>query len=181
MPIVATMLRASYSVCLLASLLLLGRISDRIGRKPVLLVSQIGTFCALLTIGSAHALWMLFVGQMIDGMTAGNLRIAQAYISDVTKPEKRTRDFALIGIAFGSVFLLGPLISFELSHRYGFGAPALAAAALSATSIVLTATLLPGQAEFEALKAKHGAGKGPARPSRSRASRRSSGPRRRAS
>jgi MFS family permease len=159
-PLMATTLIASYAVCQLVSGPILGRLSDRVGRKPVLLVSQMGTFCALLTIGWAHALWMLFAGRMIDGMTAGNLSIAQAYISDVTKPENRTRAFALIGIAFGSGFLLGPLISGELSHRWGFAAPVFAAAALSATSIVLTATLLPGQAELEVLKAKHGAGGG---------------------
>ena len=62
---------------------------------------------------------MLFVGRMIDGLTAGNLSIAQAYISDVTRPENRTRSFALIGIAFGSGFLFGPAHLGELSHRLG--------------------------------------------------------------
>ncbi|MEO7330783.1 MAG: MFS transporter, partial [Minicystis sp.] len=142
-PVVVGTLIASYAVCQLISGPMLGRASDRLGRKPVLLVSQMGTFASLLVIGFSTQLWMLFVGRMIDGLTAGNLTIAQAYISDVTKPEDRTKSFAIIGIAFGSGFLVGPAISGFLAHRYGFAAPAFGAAALSLTSIIFTATLLP--------------------------------------
>jgi MFS family permease len=142
-PFVVGMLSASFAVCQLISGPILGRISDRVGRKPTLLASQIGTFVAFLTLGSARALWMLFLGRMIDGLTAGNLTIAQAYISDVTKPEERTKAFGLIGIAFGSGFLLGPAISGFLAHRFGYGTPPFCAAALSFTSIVLTTALLP--------------------------------------
>lgn len=142
-PVMVGALIASYAVCQLISGPMLGRASDRLGRKPVLLVSQMGTFASLLVIGFSTNLWMLFVGRMIDGLTAGNLTIAQAYISDVTKPEDRTKSFAIIGIAFGSGFLVGPAISGFLAHRYGFAAPAFGAAALSLTSIVFTATLLP--------------------------------------
>jgi MFS family permease len=153
-PQMATTLLASYAACQLVSGPILGRASDRVGRKPVLLVSQMGTFAGFLIIGAAQNLWMLFLGRMIDGLTAGNLSIAQAYISDVTKPADRTRSFALIGIAFGSGFLFGPMISGELTHRYGFAAPAFMAAALSLLSITLSATLLPGQAELDRIKAE---------------------------
>lgn len=138
-------LGASYAACQLVSGPVLGRVSDVVGRKPTLLVSQAGTFIGFLIIGSAHSLWMLFVGRIIDGLTAGNLSIAQAYISDVTKPENRTRAFGLIGISFGMGFLIGPAISGVLAARYGYGAPAYAAAGLSATSIFVTATLLPAK------------------------------------
>jgi MFS family permease len=190
---VATTLISSYAACQLVSGPILGRMSDRIGRKPVLLVSQAGTFIAFLLIGSAGnlgeaaaslfsgggdavararhiGLALLFAGRMIDGMTAGNLSIAQAYISDVTKPENRTRAFALIGIAFGSGFFFGPMISGELSNAFrgadgpSFAAPAYLAAALSMLSIVLSATLLPGQAELEKIKATHGDAPGPMPP-----------------
>ncbi len=144
-PFIVGTLGASYAACQLISGPILGRISDRVGRKPVLLVSQCGTFAALLTIGFANALPMLFIGRAIDGLTAGNLSIAQAYISDVTKPENRTRAFALIGIAFGTGFLIGPATSGLLAHRFGFSAPVFGAAALSFTSIVFTATLLPAK------------------------------------
>jgi DHA1 family tetracycline resistance protein-like MFS transporter len=144
-PFIVGTLGASYAACQLIAGPILGRISDRVGRKPVLIVSQCGTFAALLTIGFAQALPMLFVGRMIDGLTAGNLSIAQAYISDVTKPENRTRAFALIGIAFGTGFLIGPATSGLLAHRFGYSAPVFGAAALSFTSIVFTVTLLPAR------------------------------------
>ncbi|WP_437964895.1 MFS transporter [Sorangium sp. So ce260] len=143
--LVVGVLAASYAVCQLVSGPILGRISDRVGRKPTLLASQTGTFIGFLVLGSASSLGMLFVGRIIDGLTAGNLTIAQAYISDVTRPEERTRAFGLIGIAFGSGFLLGPAVTGELASRFGYGAPAYGAAALSLTSILLTATLLPAK------------------------------------
>jgi MFS family permease len=151
-PLTVGLLIASYAFCQLISGPILGRASDRVGRKPVLLVSQTGTFIGFLIIGLAPriglalhvpALAILFLGRIIDGFTAGNLSIAQAYISDVTRPENRTRAFALIGIAFGSGFLIGPAISGVLAHRFEMGTPAFAAASLSMLSILLTATLLP--------------------------------------
>ncbi|MBI4951745.1 MAG: MFS transporter [Myxococcales bacterium] len=142
-PFVVTTLAASYAVCTLVSGPILGRISDRVGRKPTLLASQLGTFVGFLIIANASSLWMLFLGRIIDGLTAGNLSIAQAYVSDVTRPENRTRAFALVGIAFGTGFLIGPFISGALAHHVSYAAPALFAAGLSALSIVTTATLLP--------------------------------------
>jgi DHA1 family tetracycline resistance protein-like MFS transporter len=162
-PLVVTILGASYAGCQLVAGPLLGRLSDRIGRKPVLLFSQMGTFAALLVIGGASqmhgavGLAMLFAGRIIDGLTAGNLSIAQAYISDVTKPENRTRAFAIIGISFGLGFLVGPAISGVIAHRFGFGTPAYGAAGLSFLSIVFTATLLPGQVVLDRIKAEHAA------------------------
>jgi predicted MFS family arabinose efflux permease len=114
-----------------------------------------GTFAGFLLIGGASSLWMLFAGRMIDGITAGNLTIAQAYISDVTRPEKRTQAFGLIGISFGLGFLVGPAISGILAQSYGFAAPAWGAAGLSALSIVLTFVFLPDQEELERLKLEH--------------------------
>ncbi|WP_437275600.1 MFS transporter [Sorangium sp. So ce375] len=143
--LVVGVLAASYAVCQLVSGPILGRISDQVGRKPTLLASQTGTFIGFLVIGSASSLWMLFLGRIIDGLTAGNLTIAQAYISDVTRPEERTKAFGLIGIAFGSGFLLGPAITGELASRFGYGAPAYGAAVLSLLSVLLTATLLPAK------------------------------------
>jgi DHA1 family tetracycline resistance protein-like MFS transporter len=160
-PFVATLLGASYAACQLVSGPLLGRLSDRIGRKPVLLASQMGTFASLLLIASAgwisvtYGLALLFVGRMIDGCTAGNLSIAQAYISDVTRPENRTRAFGLIGIAFGTGFLVGPGISGLLADRYGFAAPVFLAASLSLLSIVCTIAFLPGKEALDELKLEH--------------------------
>jgi DHA1 family tetracycline resistance protein-like MFS transporter len=142
-PLVIGVLGASFAACSLLSGPLLGRLSDRFGRRPVLLVSQLGTLIGFLVLGFAQNLAMLFVGRMLDGVTAGNLVVAQAYISDVTKPENRTKAFGLIGISFGVGFMVGPALSGWLAKRYGFAAPAFAAAGLSLSSVLATALLLP--------------------------------------
>ena len=143
-PFEATLLVSIYAVCQLISGPLLGRISDRIGRKPMLLLSQVGTCVGLLVMASAGSLWLLYVARVIDGATAGNLSLAQAYIADNTKPENRARSFGLIGIAFGLGFFLGPSVTGYLA-QFGLRAPIYAAAALSFSSILCTALLLPNQ------------------------------------
>src|SRR5215469_4524387 len=131
-----------YAACQLVSGPLLGRLSDHMGRKPLLIVSQLGTLIGFLVTAFAPNLWILFLARAIDGATAGNLSLAQAYISDVTKPEERAKSFGIIGIAFGMGFLIGPAISGFLAH-YDYRDPIFAAAALSATSILTTYLLLP--------------------------------------
>ncbi|HLW75962.1 MAG TPA: MFS transporter, partial [Bryobacteraceae bacterium] len=100
-----------YAACQLVSGPLLGRASDFTGRKPLLIVSQIGTLIGFLMLAFAPNLWIIFLARVVDGATAGNLSLAQAYISDVTEPEQRSKAFGLIGIAFGMGFLIGPAIS----------------------------------------------------------------------
>lgn len=141
-PMIYGLLVTTYAFCQLFSGPFLGRLSDSIGRKPLLLVSQIGTFLGFLLLARATALWMVFVSRIIDGATAGNLSLAQAYISDVTKPENRAKAFGLIGISFGIGFLIGPTISGYLAG-YGYQYPPLAAAFLSFLSIMGTTFLLP--------------------------------------
>jgi MFS family permease len=141
-PTVVGELVSTYAIFQLIAGPILGQISDRLGRRPILLVSQAGTLAGFLLLAFARHVWLLFVARAIDGATAGNLTIAQAYISDVTKPEHRAKSFALIGIAFGFGFLVGPAISGFLS-RYGYQAPIFAASALSATAILCTSFLLP--------------------------------------
>ena len=136
------LLLASFSACQLVSGPLLGRLSDRVGRKPVLVVSQLGTCVGLLVMAFSPSIEWLFVGRVIDGLTAGNLSTAQAYITDETTPEQRTRAYGFFGIAFGVGFLVGPAISGALAKAYGFHAPPLGAAGLSLVSVFATATLL---------------------------------------
>lgn len=131
-----------YALCQLIAGPILGRLSDSMGRKPLLIVSQVGTFVGFLVLAFAGSLWMVFLSRVIDGITAGNLSLAQAYIADVTEPENRAKSFGVIGIAFGIGFLIGPAISGYLS-QFGYSWPIFAAAALSASSVLCTASLLP--------------------------------------
>lgn len=131
-----------YAVCQLLAGPILGQWSDRIGRRPVLLLSQAGTLGGFLVLAFSTHIWMVFLSRAIDGLTAGNLSIAQAYISDVSKPENRAKSFAIIGVAFGFGFLVGPAISGFLAH-FGYQAPIFAACVLSLSSIFCTFFLLP--------------------------------------
>jgi DHA1 family tetracycline resistance protein-like MFS transporter len=142
-PAVVGLLVSTYALCQLVAGPPLGSLSDQMGRKPVLIVSQLGTFIGFLILAAANSLWVVFAARIIDGLTAGNLSIAQAYIADVTTPKDRARSFAVIGIAFGIGFLVGPGVSGYLSAHYGFHVPILCAAGLSLTSILGTAFLLP--------------------------------------
>lgn len=139
------MLISSYGLCQLIAGPIMGQLSDRLGRKPLLIVSQIGTFIGFLILAFSRTLAVVFLSRIIDGLTAGNISVAQAYISDVTTPKNRARSFGLIGIAFGMGFLIGPAIS-GLLAKYGTRVPILAAAALSLTSILTTIAILPSKA-----------------------------------
>jgi MFS transporter, DHA1 family, tetracycline resistance protein len=154
-PAVVGMLVSTYAICQLIAGPPLGHLSDRIGRRPVLLVSQIGTCAGFLILASAHALWMVFLARVIDGLTAGNLTVAQAYISDVTEPQNRAKSFGIIGIAFGLGFLVGPALSGYLA-QFNNTYPILAAAALSFTSIMCTYFLLPSARPHPAPESEQG-------------------------
>jgi multidrug resistance protein len=120
----------------------LGRISDRVGRRPVLLVSLLGTCVGFAIMGFAGSLLWLFVARIIDGISGGNISTAQAYIADITTPEERTKAMGLIGAAFGLGFVLGPAIGGILS-AYSIAAPFLFASALALINAILVFIRLP--------------------------------------
>jgi DHA1 family tetracycline resistance protein-like MFS transporter len=136
------LLSAIYPLAQLIGAPLLGRLSDRVGRKPVLLVSIAGTVAGFVVLATASSLWVLFVSRFVDGITGGNISVAQAYITDVTKPEERGKALGLIGAAFGMGFILGPITGGLLSG-ISYAAPAWAGALLATLNIVLVATMLP--------------------------------------
>src|ERR687889_1095698 len=109
-PRMVGLLFASYSIMQLVFSPILGRLSDRYGRRPVLLLSIIGTSAGFFVLGFATTLWMLFAGRIIDGITGGNISTAQAYIADVTTEENRAKGMGLIGAAFGLGFIFGPAV-----------------------------------------------------------------------
>ncbi|MGD2161537.1 MAG: MFS transporter [Anaerolineales bacterium] len=138
------MLGASYPIMQVLGAPLLGRLSDRFGRKPVLLVSQVGTLVGFLLLGFADMLWILFLARILDGLSGANISTAQAVISDITTEETRTQGLGLIGAAFGIGFIIGPVIAFVSLAVSGnnYHVPAFVAAGFSAISILLTWFLL---------------------------------------
>src|SRR5919202_1728101 len=115
-PRMVGLLFASYSVMQLIFTPILGRLSDKYGRRPILFFSLRGTSLGFFVLGFATQLWMLFAGRIIDGVTGGNISTAQAYIADVTTEENRAKGMGLIGAAFGLGFIFGPAIGGVLSR-----------------------------------------------------------------
>ncbi|MDH3494178.1 MAG: MFS transporter, partial [Acidobacteriota bacterium] len=116
------MLFASYSAMQFVFAPILGGLSDKYGRRPILFLSLIGSAIGYLFIGFATTLTMVFVGRIIAGVTGGNIATAQAYIADVTTRENRAKGMGMFGAAFGLGFIFGPAIGGILS-RYGIHVP----------------------------------------------------------
>jgi len=141
-----TMLVAVYSLVSMITAPLWGRLSDQVGRRPVLMASTIASALAYLWFGFASSLWMLYAARILAGACAGNIAAAQAYIADVTTPENRARGMGLIGAAFGLGFIIGPAIGGivagnNLAHA-DLRTPGLIAAGLSLTAFVGVVTIL---------------------------------------
>jgi MFS family permease len=133
-PQLVTLVMASYSAAQLFAAPLWGRISDRHGRRPVLLVSLVGSVASYIWLGAASALWMLFAARLLAGACAGNIAAAQAYIADVTTPENRAKGMGMVGAAFGLGFIVGPALGGVLAGAdpaHPGAAPAFLGAGLS--------------------------------------------------
>lgn len=146
-PFLVGLLLATYPIGQVFGTPILGRLSDRYGRKPILLVSVAGSFIALITLGltllfnPTGAIYIIFATRLIDGLTGGNITVAQSYISDVTTPENRAKGLGLIGAAFGLGFIFGPALG-GFTSQWGYQVPALIAASLSFSNLLLISFIL---------------------------------------
>jgi multidrug resistance protein len=121
---------------------IIGKLSDRFGRKPLLIISLAGTVIANLVVGTAGNSLVLFAARFLDGITGGNISVAQAIITDITKPQERARAFGLFGASLGIGFVVGPLISY-FTTQLSLGAPFLASSFFATIALILTIWLLP--------------------------------------
>jgi DHA1 family tetracycline resistance protein-like MFS transporter len=148
------LLMATYSAAQFLTAPLWGRLSDRIGRRPVLLASLAGIAVAYVFLAFSDRLWMLFAARAAAGAMAGNIGVAFAYVADVTRPEQRARGMGLIGAAFGLGFIFGPAIGGVMAGNdpltADYRSPALAAAGLSALAWLLAVLRLPESLPAEA-------------------------------
>lgn len=120
----------------------LGSLSDRLGRRPVLLISLAGAAINYLFLTFASSLAMLFIGRAIAGLTSANLSVATAYITDISPPEKRARRFGLFNAMFGLGFIIGPVLGGALGDHW-LRLPFMAAAALNGCNLLLAFLVLP--------------------------------------
>jgi multidrug resistance protein len=136
------LLFASFSVCQFISTPIIGRLSDKYGRRPLLLISIMGTAVSFVLMAVAKNPWFLFAARVLDGLTAGNIPVAFAVISDTTEPAERPKAFGKIGAAFNFGFVFGPAIS-ALTLGFGQGVPFWITAAVTLVAVVMTALYLP--------------------------------------
>ncbi len=159
-PVVIGFIVASYAAASLIGAPLMGRLSDRYGRRPILLLSVAGTFIGYLLLGfalpigsflanlfssqavNAFIIGVLFLSRIIDGFTGGNITVAQAYITDVTDEKDRSKGLGIIGSAFGLGFIIGPAAGGLLS-RWGYSVPAFAAAGMAMLNLISIFFFLP--------------------------------------
>lgn len=116
----------------------IGRLSDQHGRIPILIISQVGTVIAFLMIGFAQSVEILFIARVLDGITGGNLIVAQAYMTDIMPEEKRTQALGYIFAAFGLGFIVGPALGGALAGAFGPQIPFLLAAVAALLTVILT-------------------------------------------
>jgi len=141
-PIVIGLLFASFSLSQLVASPILGDLSDRWGRRPILIFSLLGTVVSFVMLALATSLSMLFAARIVDGLSGGNITTARAYIADITTEENRAKAFGLLGAAFGLGFIVGPGLGAALSHL-SYTAPIWAAAGITVVATAVAFFWLP--------------------------------------
>lgn len=141
-PQVITLLNTTFFAAQFLAGPYLGRLSDRVGRVPVLIISQIGTALSFLMLAWAPNAWMLFAARLLDGITGGNIIVAQAYVTDITPREKRTQSLGYIMAVFGIGFIFGPALGGLLAGLFGPRVPYVIAAVMATLVVILTRVTL---------------------------------------
>lgn len=135
-------LASAYAICQLVAAPGLGALSDRYGRRPILLICMLGSAIGYALFGLGGALWVLFLGRIIDGLTGGNFSVLSAYIADITAPEERGKYFGTLGAVAGAGFIIGPAIG-GFTSQFGNSVPAYLAAGITVLSLVWGYFFLP--------------------------------------
>jgi predicted MFS family arabinose efflux permease len=133
---------AIFSIAQFFATPIIGKLSDRFGRRPLLIISLAGTVVGNLLAGTAPNAFVLFFARFLDGVTGGNISVAQAVISDVTTPENRAKGFGIFGASLGLGFVIGPVLSLVAQQR-SLGTAFLVSSAVAAIGLVLTIFFLP--------------------------------------
>jgi len=154
-PLAIGLLFASFSLSQLIASPVLGDLSDRWGRRPVLIFSLLGTVVSFVMLAVAHSLFMLFAARIVDGLSGGNITTARAYIADITTEDNRAKAFGILGAAFGLGFIVGPGLGAALSH-ISYTAPIWAAALITVVATALAFFWLP-----ETVHRAHAGGRSP--------------------
>jgi DHA1 family tetracycline resistance protein-like MFS transporter len=141
--IVVGALFATFALCQFVGGPIWGNVSDRLGRKMVLIVSQIGAIIGWTTLAFAPSITIVFLARIIEGFSGGNISVTQAYVSDLVEPAKRGRAFSYIGAAFSAGLVFGPLAGGYLVGKYGYSMPFLLAAGLQVVTLIVTVIVLP--------------------------------------
>jgi DHA1 family tetracycline resistance protein-like MFS transporter len=131
-----------FSLCQLVASPVLGELSDRYGRRPVLIFSLAGTVLSFVMLALAQSIAMLFLARIVDGLSGGNIATARAYVADITEPKDRSRAYGVIGAAFGLGFILGPALSGVLAP-ISYTAPIWAAAGITLVATLMATLWLP--------------------------------------
>jgi multidrug resistance protein len=152
--VVVGALFATFALCQFVAGPVWGNVSDRIGRKRVLIISQIGATIGWALLAFSPTLAWVFVARIVEGISGGNISVTQAYVADRVEPSQRSRAFAFVGAAFSAGFVLGPLAGGVLLERYGYRAPFLLAAALQLVTLVVTILYLPEEVAARAEKSE---------------------------
>jgi multidrug resistance protein len=152
--VVVGVLFATFALCQFVAGPIWGNVSDRIGRKRVLIISQIGATAGWALLAFSTTLGWVFVARIIEGLSGGNISVTQAYVADRVEPSERSRAFAFVGAAFSAGFVLGPLAGGVLLDRYGYRAPFLLATALQLVTLAVTILYLPEEVAARAEKSE---------------------------